>query len=392
MLLRPLLVFLFAFLHFGTAYSQNLTETSRVSLITCGQGDDLYATFGHSAIHIFDSRLGIDKVYNYGTFDFDTPNFYVKFAQGKLNYQLAVTSFDRFIRAYEYEGRWVYRQDFDLTENEKTALYTFLETNALPENKDYKYDFFYDNCSTRIRDAFEKVLGKKLTYPTASQDTTATFRQMIDLYLTDHPWSDIGIDLALGVPCDKEADFREKMFLPDYLMTGFDEARVDRDGELVPIVSQAGFVLAENPEVQAATSGIQWIFWTLFILCAIATIFVNPQLLRWLDIFFFGIAGFLGIVVLLLWFATDHSATKLNLNVLWALPSWLYGAYLLILRKDGTIFFKVHATILFFVMISWPWIPQRLNPAMIPVVLALLARSWAWQKHRFLNQPNTYAA
>src|SRR5690606_34037655 len=142
-------------------------------------------------------------VYNYGTFDFDTPNFYVKFARGKLNYILNVTTFDRFIRTYQIEGRWVKRQILNLTETEKQALFNFLENNALPENRDYKYDFFYDNCSTRIRDVLEYILGDKLHYPENPADSVQTFRNLIDLYLTDLKWSDLGIDLALGAPTDK---------------------------------------------------------------------------------------------------------------------------------------------------------------------------------------------
>ncbi len=372
------------FIQFSVFGNVSLSENARVSLITCGPGSDLYATFGHSAIHVYDAHSGIDKVYNYGTFDFDTPNFYTKFAQGKLNYTLAVTTFDRFIRTYQYEGRWVYRQDLNLTAEEKEAIYSFLEINALPENKDYKYDFFYDNCSTRIRDVFEKVLGDKLIYESETNDTTATFRQMIDLYLTNHPWSDLGIDLALGMPCDYEAGFRQKMFLPDYLMAGMENAVVKRDGTSEPLVVEHGIILPQHPELDTSeTRSIEWIFWILFGICFLTGIFWPAERMRWFDVTFFAVAGLLGIFVLLLWFATDHTATKWNLNILWALPTWLYAAYVLARRKPITQFFKVHAIILFFVIISWMWIPQNLHDAAIPIVLALLARSWAWQKKAF---------
>jgi hypothetical protein len=367
--------------------SQSLDDASRVSLITCGPGSDLYATFGHSAVQVYDARLGIDRVYNYGTFDFDTPNFYLKFAQGKLNYALSVTSFERFLRTYQYEGRWVYRQDLNLTEEEKNELFAFLENNALPENKDYKYDFFYDNCSTRIRDAMEQVLGEKLKYPDFNQDTTATFRQLIDLYLLNHPWSDIGIDLALGIPCDKRADFREKMFLPDYLKDRMGSATIsDSTGKARGIVLAEGFVLEETRQGANDSESVTWIFWVLFFICAVTSVLGNPEKMRWFDIVFFTICGLLGIAVFLLWFATDHSATKWNMNNLWALPSWLYGAWLLLKKKPAGTFFKVHAIILFFVVLAWPWIPQSLSASMIPVVLALIARSWSWQKRKFVAQ------
>jgi hypothetical protein len=367
--------------------AQSLDNDSRISLITCGPGNDLYATFGHSALQVYDPRLGIDRVYNYGTFDFDTPNFYLKFAQGKLNYALSVTNLERFMWTYQREGRWVYRQDLNLTVEEKNELYAFLENNALPENKDYKYDFFYDNCSTRIRDAIEKVLGEKLNYPDFNQDTIATFRQMIDLYLLNHPWSDIGIDLALGIPCDKKADYREKMFLPDYLKDRMGSATITNgaNGQR-DIVLAEGFILEGTAKGPKESESVSWIFWILFLFCAATSIFGNPERMRWFDVAFFTICGLLGIAVLLLWFATDHSATKLNMNILWALPSWLYGAWLLLKKKPSGTFFKAHAITLFFVVLAWPWIPQSLSASMIPVVLALIARSWSWQKRKFVTQ------
>ena len=370
--------------------AQNVGENTSVSLITCGSGNELYSTFGHSALHISDPSTGLDRVYNYGTFDFDTPNFYVKFARGQLNYFLNVTDFNRFVRTYQYEGRWVYRQELNLNVSQKAEIFAFLENNALPQNKFYKYDFFYDNCSTRLRDALETALGESLTYPEAAADTTATFRELIDLYLIDLPWSDFGIDLALGMPCDNEADFREKMFLPDYLMANLGKAQVLRDGEMISLVKKEGMVLAENPNLTKSDSAsIMWIFWALMIFCFITGIFIHPKKLKWFDIAFFILVGILSIVIALLWFATEHSATKWNLNLLWALPTWIWGSILLLRKKPSSKFFKVHAIITFTIMVFWIVIPQSFHEAVIPIVLALAARSWSWQKRRFIIKKAT---
>ncbi len=369
---------------------QALSENTSVSLITCGPGADLYSTFGHTAIHIYDRQTGTDRIYNYGTFDFDTPNFYLKFAQGKLNYQLSVSTLERFVLGYQYEGRWVYRQELNLSMADIEALYAFLENNALPQNKDYKYDFFYDNCSTRPRDVFETVLGARLTYSASQKDTAATFRDMIDLYLTNHYWSRLGIYLALGVPCDHSADYRQKMFLPDYLMSAFASASVMQDGTNVPFVKKEGLLLKENPALQGEKGNeFTWVFWAFFGCCLFATLLGNPMRMRWFDVFFFGLIGFLGICLVLLWFATDHTATKWNLNILWALPSWMYGAWLLARGRTNSAFFKWHAAILFFAVVAWMWLPQRLHPAAIPLVLSLMARSWAWQKKKFTELKST---
>lgn len=378
------LFLLFFAANFGWLSAQPLTEEVRISLITCGPGDELYATFGHSALHIYDSKSGLDRVYNYGTFDFNTPDFYLKFARGRLDYFLSVSNLNRFVRTYQYEGRWVYRQELNLDYEQILSLYRYLENNAKTENKYYRYDFFYDNCSTRLRDVLEAVLGDQLVYPDMDRDTVATFREMINLYLKHHHWSDLGIDLALGLPCDKEPDYREKMFLPDYLMANIGKAGIVKNGDVVPLVGREGMILAENPRRKADEgSGIMWIFWTLLLFCLITGFEVNPKYLRWFDILFFAVIGILGILILFLWIATDHSATKWNLNLIWALPSWLYGSLLLLVKKPKGRFFKIHAIITFTLMVFWIALPQSYHQAVIPLALSLAARSWSWQKKRF---------
>jgi hypothetical protein len=158
------LVFLFPFL----SYSQEiqLSPEAEISVITCGPGEsELYATFGHSAFRIKDLPNKIDRVYNYGTFNFNTPNFYIKFARGKLLYDLRAYNFGTFLQSYQREKRWVKGQVLDLKHDEIQRVYNFLENNAKPENRSYKYDFFYDNCSTKLYDVLEQVLGDKTIIP-----------------------------------------------------------------------------------------------------------------------------------------------------------------------------------------------------------------------------------
>ncbi|HKL03589.1 MAG TPA: DUF4105 domain-containing protein [Cryomorphaceae bacterium] len=383
-------ILLFPALLFSLLVSgQNLTDETRISLITCGPGDDLYATFGHSAIHVYDERSGIDKVYNYGTFDFDTPNFYMKFARGKLLYRLDVTSFERFVRTYQYEGRWVFRQDLNLSVAQKNALFGFLENNAKPENRNYKYDFFYDNCSTRIRDAIEDVLGDSLVYPIPPDEQEKTFRNFLDMYLTNHPWSDLGIDLALGAPCDRVARWRDQMFLPDYLMSHMDTSLVLVNGEKAPLVHTSGYILESRRESSTESESVVWLFWVLFVLIGVGGFFVKNERFRWVDIAFFSLIGILGIFIALLWFATDHSATKWNFNLLWATPTWIYGTVLLWRKKTASRFFKGHAIFMFAIVVFWMLIPQDFHMAVVPIILTLAARSWAWQQHRFLVKENS---
>lgn len=381
-MLRHFILYVVLFVS-AIAHSQSLSTDASISLITCGPGNDLYATFGHSALYIQDPKNGIDKVYNYGTFDFHTPNFYLKFARGKLNYYLHVTNFQRFIRTYQYEGRWVYRQQLNMSVEQKQLLYVLLEENAKPENREYKYDFFYDNCSTRLRDMLEKALGNNLIYPDIKQKSDTTFRDLIDIYLQNHPWSDLGIDLALGAPCDKKASWAERMFLPDFLMENIGQSKVRIDGATQPFVIKELLILPENAQlIDHKKERIDWIFWTAFVLVGLVSIFLSARVLKWFDIFFFTLVGILGIAVFLLWFATDHTATKWNFNLLWALPTWLIAPYYLLTSK-GARFFRFHAIGMFALVVFWIFIPQNLHTVTVPLILILAIRSWAWNKHFF---------
>ncbi len=196
--------------------AQQITPNAKISLLTCSSGEELYSTFGHSAIRVKDTTTGQDIVFNYGVFDFDTPHFYWKFVRGKLMYQLAIQSTYRFIRAYNYEGRSVKEEQFNLTRNEKAQLIRYLKKNYQPENRYYLYDFFYKNCSSIIWEVVKPRINAELKFDSTAYKAK-TFREMLHPPLEEMPWSEFGIDIALGLPADKKAGFIEQMFLPSYL-------------------------------------------------------------------------------------------------------------------------------------------------------------------------------
>ena len=136
-----------------------LSETATASVLTCGPGDDFYTTFGHSAIRIQDTANGIDLVYNYGTFDFNTPHFYWMFMRGQLDYMLGRSSYEEFMEEYDFYGRAVWEQQLTMEWQQVANLYLLLETNYLPEYRHYRYDFFRDNCATRVRDVIYSAWG-----------------------------------------------------------------------------------------------------------------------------------------------------------------------------------------------------------------------------------------
>ena len=202
----------------GYAQKIDLTPQSQISVLTAGSGSELYSSFGHSAFRVKDASLGIDAVYNYGVFDFTTPNFYGKFARGKLDYTLARQRFDYFLRSYQLENRWVKEQVLDLSLADRKALFQYLETNYLPENRDYKYDFFYNNCATKIWDVLQEVFGNRLIFEKDYINEAHTHRQLIRQNVAINSWSGFGIDLALGSVIDDIATPREHLFLPEFIM------------------------------------------------------------------------------------------------------------------------------------------------------------------------------
>ena len=197
---------LFAFS--GVVFSQNTLrsgiEDVEAYLLTCGPGNEVYSLWGHSALRIVDKSSGQDIVYNWGVFDFSTKNFAWKFAKGRLNYMIAASTYKRFLQDYTSSNRWVKSQKINLSEAEMSNLLDLLEENMRPENVFYLYDFFYDNCATRIRDVLEKAVGNNFLYPIEDNSIKSTFRDEIGKYMGNALWLNLGTDLLLGLPSDKK--------------------------------------------------------------------------------------------------------------------------------------------------------------------------------------------
>lgn len=352
-----------------------------VSLLTADPGTELYSSFGHSAIRMRElGPGGRDLVFNFGTFDFDTPNFYGKFATGKLNYMLSVATYDRFIVEYDYYKRGLREQVLDLSEEQKDFLLQHLDAQYAPERRFYKYDFFYNNCATKIRDAFDVVIGEQLVW----SDTLAeekTFRNLIDEFVLPLPWADFGIDLALGSVIDRPATELEKQFLPTYMEQAFAKATIVENGVSRPLVKQSRVLLEyPNEATQQSLLNPSVVFWFLAVIFAALTGygFKKGKLMKGLDIALFGILGILGLVVTFLWFFTDHSATLWNWNILWAFPGHLVLVWGLVARPNATwissyLLFVMVATVV--VLLLWIVGVQSFYPALIPILLLLLLRA-----------------
>ena len=353
-----------------------------VSLLTADPGTELYSSFGHSAIRLREiGPDGRDLVFNFGTFDFDTPNFYGKFATGKLNYMLSVGNYDRFIIEYDYYKRGLREQVLDLNQEQKDFLLQHMDAQYAPERRFYKYDFFYNNCATKIRDAFEISMGDQLVWNDSTATEEKTFRNLLDEFLVPLPWADFGIDLALGAVIDRPANPRDKQFLPTYMEQAFANATIVENGVSRPLVKQSR-VLLEYPKEESQPSLFNpfVVFWLLALIFAGFTLYgyKKGKLMKGLDFLLFGGLGVLGLVVAFLWFFTDHSATLWNWNILWAFPGHLVLVWGLFARPKATwlspyLLFVMGATVI--VLLLWMIGMQSFSPALIPILLLILLRA-----------------
>jgi len=378
------LIFNFSFLIFNSVQAQDSSHL-RISLLTCTPGEELYSTFGHSAYRVIDSSKAFndrwrDAVYNYGTFNFDDDGFYLKFVRGKLLYYVSAEYFGDFKDLYQSTNRGITEQVLLLTAAEKITIQRFLNENLKEENKYYKYDFFLDNCTTRLRDILKKnhdsSFCQKPVMPVGSR-----FRQAIHQYLdkNNKDWSKLGIDILLGHPCDVVMTAGQMQFLPDNLMKSLDS-------------SNKPIVLSSQNLYPITGENTKGSFFTPFVVFSLLAIFIvligysknkfARAFLQGFDGLFFFLIGVLGIILIFMWVGTDHSMTKNNFNLLWAWPTHTIIAFFVnspqgAVHKKSWVknYFKFTTVALLAVLVSWFFLPQQMNNALIPVVLLLIYRS-----------------
>jgi hypothetical protein len=374
-------IFILLFSCFQLAAQQKLTSEATVSVVTCGPGSELYSAFGHSAFRVYDPLLKLDKIYNYGTFDFNKPNFYLNFAKGKLTYQLSTTHYGYFLQQFNYENRWVKTQELDLNEADVQAVYDFLENNAKPENMSYQYDFFYDNCSTKIEEVIKAVLKEKVSFGNNHITDHKSHRDLISDYTAEKfKWGEFGIDLALGSVIDIEATTAEYKFLPDYIYLGFNNATINVDGKNKPLVKANNTVLNEvNQPIPFSVTQPFIVFLVIALLFIYKTYqnYTADKRSKWVDFFLYFITGLIGVAVLLLWFATSHTATYKNFNFLWAFAPNLVVAFFMFKKvspKWLTIYNKLLLVLLAIQAVLWILKIQVFNIAILPIITMLFAR------------------
>ena len=374
-----LLLFITLFLNNqGNAF--DLTSQAEISVITCSPGDEAYSVYGHSAIRVKDESRNYDMVFNYGIFDFGSTNFIYRFAKGQTDYLLGVYPFSVFLKGYVEEQRNVYEQVLNLKPGEKQKIFDFLLWNALPENRVYRYNFFFDNCATRVRDVVAQNIDGGIEY--SDKETGKTFRTLIKDYHGRFLWLNFGIDFLVSADSDRKATLEEEMFLPDYVMKHFAGAlRGDNRQSLVSL-SQIVFQAPDKPMKENWLTGPFAVFSLFFIVVLVLTIrqFRKGKLRWFTDFMVYGLNGLGGLLIA--WFAlySEHPAMSPNFNLFWLVPLNLF--FVLICLKTrwrpATKYYHllISAWLILFVAIS-SFLPQKFHPAFYVLAAILLTRSVA---------------
>jgi hypothetical protein len=327
------------------AYRIEFFDSVEVSLLTCQPHDEVYSLYGHTALRWHDLRLGgLDLAFNYGVFDFKKPHFVARFVFGLTDYELGAYPYKYFVEEYRRFGSMVTEQVLNFTDEEKSAIHEALAINLRPENKIYRYNFFYSNCTTKARDIIEQCIKGNLKY-TERKDYTPTYREMIHSMTERNPWSRFGNDLLLGIKADQKTDLRQQEFLPYNLLYDFDHAQIYADGTYRPLVKERRIAVPAGVQI------VQEGFPLSPLACAIILLVVSLLLftLEWRrkrvfmlwDIVLMLLTSTLGIVLTLMLFS-QHPTVSLNLQIILLNPLPLFFLWPVI-RGRQTRYWKITA-------------------------------------------------
>lgn len=356
-------------------------DSIRFSLLTCNPGPEIYELFGHTAIRYQNVTRSIDIVFNYGIFSFDTPNFEYRFAKGDADYQLGINSLEGFKRSYARRGSSVYEQELNLSFDEKVRLQELLFENYKPENRVYRYNYFYNNCTTCARDMIEKCIQGKVIYPEGAKGKT--FRVIIHEFCQNSLWNELSMDYALGAEADEEIDARLQMFSPIYMYNYAANAYIESpDGTRRKLVSaETKLVDVQAPPSEPGFFLSPFVCAILFMLLNMAVAFlqIKNQKIYWgWDILIYGMQGIAGCIIAFLFFFSSQPTVGSN----WMLAIFHPVALLFIpwvlwgrkkCKKDYFSLFNASFLTLF--MISGLLIPQDFNLTVLPLALGLTANA-----------------
>lgn len=365
---------LFSLFFLNSNYSR-ATEQPKISLLTCDSGNELYSTFGHSALRVYYPEMGKDIVFNFGLFDFNTPHFYTKFVRGKLQYMLGIQYMEDFMAQFKWEKRGVKEQILNLTDQQTTELIDRLAYLYLPQNRYYYYSFLYKNCTSELRDIIFPLVDKAPEMFKA-ESANITYRELLNKYITG--WTKLGINLILGSSLDNNTNSYESMFLPENLYSG---TALLENGD-APLVSETLY-LYKAPESEKSVSFVRALLSPLVLfsfLFAIMTFVVirnysvgKRKIETIYNNTYLGIISLLGLALIVIILITEHTELYANYNLLWCNPLFFLVVFASLKRwkKLERAFSALALVFLAVIQIVWAFNIQYIEPAFIPIVATL---------------------
>ena len=358
-------------------------DSVEISLLTCQPHDEIYSLYGHTAIRYHDLRKGgLDIAFNYGVFDYHKPLFALRFVFGLTDYELGAYPFRLFLEEYRRFGSMVTEQVLHLTAEEKMALQQALAVNMQNENRIYRYNYFYSNCTTKARDIIEQCIQGKVSYE-KREGYSPSHREMIHEMTQNNPWSAFGNDLLLGILADQPTDQRQQEFLPYHLMYDFDHASIYQDGKFRPLVKERRQPLPAG--VQLVKSGFPLsplACGIILVALSLGLFFLqvrNKCIYRWWDALLMVTVGTFGIILFLMLFS-QHPTVSLNLQILLLNPlPWFF--LWKVVRRRPTRYWSITAILCVLFLIGGLF--QHYAEGIWSLALCLLLQCYLHLKHRW---------
>ena len=377
---------------------RDIHDSIRVSLVTCSPGTEVYAVYGHTALRVEIPAQGVDMAINYGLFSFEAPNFVWRFIKGETDYVVGAVGYPMFEREYTERGSSVTLQQLNLSEEEKIRLIDLLNLNLRPENREYRYNFLYNNCSTMARDKVEEALTMDVL---TSQDSVQTsYRAILHQYTEGYPWLQYGIDYLLGIEADQTISARKQMFAPEYLQSYTATTQLKGAQGFYPyVVSEevVAPVASQDSVFSFPLTPLQAMILLLLITACLCTLeFLVESRQWWFDVFLLVVQGLMGCVVAFLFFCSDHPAVDSNLHVIYLNPLPLFFIPFIIgaaVKRRTAIVQWIQVLLLEAFVVASLLTKQYVQPAAYVFVATLLMRvlhnavvyPWAIQRLSYSN-------
>lgn len=384
--MKRFLAFSVTFVTFLTAFAQQL-DSIRVSLVTCSPGSKVYSLYGHTAIRCQNFTRKRDLVFNYGVFTFDQPHFLWRFILGKCDYMVDAMDWKYFLPEYEQRGSSVTAQVLNLTPLEANRLYFLLVQNLRPENREYRYNFLYNNCTTKVRDVIEAAVMGIVEYP--QLQPRRTYRQILHEYTAGYPWEQEGNDFLLGHDVDTVLSSRAEMFAPEFLMNYVDGANIHvSENDVRPLVRETE-ILVQKRNIAKQKDNLpspSLLCYSVLLFCLLVMAVEWKWHHMWwgLDVLLMSFQGLAGVLIAFMFFFSEHPAVGSN----WLI--WIFNPYALIglpivvkaaIKHRHTPWHAMNFVILTLFILFSPWIPQEFGDMVVPLALTFLSRPVSYLLH-----------